>query len=117
MMPNAVIGLRGLRELLPQMPAYYERAVEIAAAFSAAGARVFPDPPHCNAFRVFLPQPVSTLMERIVSTMESEHLEISWGWAAADVPGWSWTEFAVGSATMEWSVDEIAKRVVGDLAG
>jgi threonine aldolase len=117
MMPNAVLGLRGLRELLPQMPAFYERAVEIAAAFAAAGARVFPDPPQCNAFRVYLPQPTAVLMERIVSTMESEQLEISWGWSAADVPGWSWTEFVVGSATMEWPVDEIASRVVGDLAG
>jgi threonine aldolase len=115
MMPNAVSGLRGLRDQLPQMTAYYERAVEIAAAFVEAGARVFPDPPHCNAFRVYLPQPVTTVMERIVSTMETEQLEVSWGWAAADVPGWSWTEFAVGAATMEWSVDEIAKRVVGDL--
>jgi threonine aldolase len=117
MMPNAVIGLRGLRELLPQMPAFHARAVEIAAAFSAAGARVFPDPPQCNAFRIYLPQPASTLMERTVSTMESEQLEISWGWSAADVPGWSWTEFAVGAATMEWSVEEIAERVVGNMAG
>jgi threonine aldolase len=117
MMPNAVIGLRGLRDLLPQMPAFYERALEIAAAFTEAGARVFPDPPQCNAFRVYLPQPVSTLLERIVSTMEAEGLEISGGWSAADVPGWSWTEFAVGSATMAWSVDEITRRVVGDLAG
>ena len=107
MMPNAVVGLRGLRELLPQMPAFYERAVEVAAAFSAAGTRVFPDPPHCNGFRVYLPKPVPELMERIVSTMESEHLEISWGWSAADVPGWSWTEFVVGPATMAWTVDEI----------
>jgi threonine aldolase len=116
MMPNAVLGLRGLRERLPQMAAFHERAVEIAAAFSTAGARVFPDPPHCNAFRVYLPKPVPILMERIVSVMEDEQLEISWGWSAADVPGWSWTEFVVGPATMEWPVDEIARRVVGDLA-
>jgi hypothetical protein len=56
-------------------------------------------------------------MERVVSTMESERLEISWPWSPADVPGWSWTEFVVGSATMQWPVDEIVKRVAGDLGG
>jgi threonine aldolase len=117
MMPNAITGLRGLREALPEMGAYYDRALEIAAAFQQAGARVFPDPPQCNGFRIYVPQPVNVLMERIVSTMETEQLELSRPWSPADVPGWSWTEFVVGSATMQWSVDEIAKRVVGDLAG
>lgn len=117
MMPNAISGLRGLRDLLPDMPAHYERAVEIAAAFGDAGARVFPDPPHCNGFRVYLPLPAPVLMERVVSTMEAEQLQISSPWEPADVPGWSWTEFVVGPATMEWSVAEIVKRVVGDLAG
>jgi threonine aldolase len=117
MMPNAVLGLRGLQEQLPNMASYYARAVEIAAAFVDAGARVFPDPPQCNAFRVYLPQPAPVVTERVVSAMESEQLAISSPWAPADVPGWSWTEFVVGSATMQWSVDEIVKRVVGDLGG
>jgi threonine aldolase len=117
MMPNAVTGLRGLRDLLPQMPTFYERSVEIAAAFTDAGARVFPEPPQCNGFRVYLPHPPQALMEHVVSTMEDEQLAISSPWSPADVPGWSWTEFVVGPATMQWSVDDIVKRVIGDLAG
>jgi threonine aldolase len=117
MMPNAVLGLRGLKEMLPNMAAYYERAIEIAAAFADAGARVFPDPPQCNAFRVYLPQAAPVLTERVVSAMEAEQLAISSPWAPADVPGWSWTEFVVGPATMQWSVDEIVRRVVGDMVG
>jgi threonine aldolase len=114
MMPSAILGLRGLKEHLPNMASYYARAVEIAAAFVGAGARVFPDPPQCNGFRVYLPHPAPVLTERVVSAMEAEQLAISSPWTPADVPGWSWTEFVVGPATMAWSVDEIANRVVGE---
>jgi len=49
------------------------------------------------------------------SAMEREHLALSPRWSAADVPGWSWTEFAVGPATMEWDVDEAIEALVRGL--
>ena len=33
-------------------------------------------------------------------------------WAASEVPGWSWTEFGVGPATMAWEVEEIIDTLV-----
>jgi hypothetical protein len=48
--------------------------------------------------------------------MEAESTTLTPPWQAADVPGWSWTEFTVGPATLNWSVPEavdVLCRVVG----
>jgi hypothetical protein len=50
--------------------------------------------------------------------MEREHLAVTPAWMdSQDVPGWSWTEFAVGPATMGWSpegaVNVLARVLLG----
>ncbi len=98
------------------MAEYHERAVELATALTAAGLTVFPDPPHANAFRLHIEQSHTTLMERLCEFMERERIVVSPPWQPADVPGWSWTEFTVGPATLEWLVDEAVElllRAVG----
>ena len=116
MLPYAVAGLRGLREELPRMAEYYERAVAIAELLAAKGIRTLPDPPQCNAFRMVVEAPADVVTERVVSAMERERLSVSPLWQdSEDVPGWSWTEFTVGPATMEWTPDEavdVLARVV-----
>ena len=57
MTPYALAGLRGLRMHLPLMGELHERAVEFAAAFEQRGFRVFPQPPHANAFRMLSTSP------------------------------------------------------------
>jgi len=116
MLPFAVSALRGLRAELPRMAEYHERAVELATALTGAGLTVFPDPPHANAFRLHIEQSHTTLMERLCEFMERERIAVSPPWQPADVPGWSWTEFTVGPATLEWLVDEAVElllRAVG----
>jgi threonine aldolase len=114
LMPYAVSALRGLRAELPRVPDYYNRALELAAELPAEGIRVFPEPPHTNAFRIFAPVPDGELNERILAYMEAEHTALTPPWQAADVPGWSWTEFTVGPATLEWPVAEVV-AVLGRL--
>ena len=107
MLPYAVSALRGLREELPRMAEYHARAVEMAELLAAKGIRTFPARPHCNAFRIFVESPGDVITERVVTVMEREHLAVTPRWGdSEDVPGWSWTEFTVGSATMEWSADD-----------
>ena len=49
--PYLLSALKGLDERLPLMPAFHQKAVEIAAAFSTLeDVFVTPDPPHTNAF-------------------------------------------------------------------
>jgi threonine aldolase len=117
LMPYALSALRGLREELPNAPAYHARALELAAALPSRGIRVFPEPPHTNAFRLFAPVPHTELNERIIDFMERERTALTSLWQAADVPGWSWTEFTVVHSTLDWPVDEAAELLAGVVAG
>ena len=118
MLPYAVAGLRGLREELPRMAEYYERAVVMAKLLAAKGIRTFPESPHCNAFRMVVEDPGDVMTERVVIAMERERLAVSPLWQdSEDVPGWSWTEFTVGPATMEWTTDEAADLLARVLLG
>jgi threonine aldolase len=116
LMPYALSALRGLREELPRVPEYRARALEIAAALPGHGIRVFPEPPHTNAFRLFAPVTEAEVNERILAFMQRERTALTPPWLAADVPGWSWTEFTVGPSTMEWPLDE-AVEVLGRVVG
>ena len=111
MFPYAVSALRGLDVELPRMGEYHARAVELAAALGQRGMRTFPETPHTNAFRLFVPAPHETVTERVVTVMEEERLFIAPPFAVSDVPGWSWTEFTVGADTMSWGVAEAAETL------
>jgi threonine aldolase len=113
LMPYALSALRGLREELPRVPAHHARALELAAALPSRGIRVFPEPPHTNAFRLFAPVRHAELNERLVTFMEREHTVLTPLWQPADVPGWSWTEFTVGRSTLDWPVDEAVDLLAG----
>lgn len=118
MLPYAVSALRGLREELPRMAEYHERAVQMAELLAAKGIRTFPERPHCNAFRIIVAAPGDVITERVVTMMERERLVVTPPWGdSEDVPGWSWTEFTVGPATMEWTADEavdlLARVILG----
>lgn len=116
MLPYAVAALRGLRDELPQMPAYHDRAVALATAFQAAGIEVFPQPPHTNAFRILVDDDHDAIIDRLTKFMETDGISVSPPWGHSDVPGWSWTEFTVGPATLEWSIEEaveVLSRALG----
>jgi threonine aldolase len=113
MLPYAVSARRGLRDELPRMAEYHQRALEMAELLAAKGIRTFPERPHCNAFRIFVEAPGEVVAERVVAVMEREHLAVTPPWGdSEDVPGWSWSEFTVGPATMEWSVAEAVEVLV-----
>ena len=95
------------------MAEYHQRALEMAELLAAKGIRTFPQRPHCNAFRIFAEAPGDVVTERVVTVMERERLAVTPPWGdSEDVPGWSWTEFTVGPATMAWSAQE-AVEVLG----
>ena len=112
LLPYAVAGLRGLDRDLPRMAEYHEHALLLAQRLEAAGIRVSPSPPHTNAFRIHVEREAGDLDERRVRAMEQERVRLSPPWAAAETPGWSWTEFVVGPATTELEVDEVVEALV-----
>ena len=107
LLPYAVGARDGLRRRLPLMPEYAARARDLAAGLSALdGVRVNPDPPHTNAFQLYVDVPHEALAEAGLRIAEETQVALVLGWDAADVPGWGWTEITVGDATLAWSLDE-----------
>jgi len=118
MLPYSVSALWGLRDELPRMGEYHQRALEMAELLAAKGVRTFPRRPHCNAFRLFLEAPGDVVTERVVTVMERERLMVTPPWGdSEDVPDWSWSEFTVGPATMEWSADDAVNLLARVLLG
>ena len=107
MLPYAVGARDGLRRRLPRMASYGQRARELAARLDALdGVRVHPNPPHTNAFRLFVDLPVPLLEEATLRTMETEQVALAYWWGPSDVPGWAMTELHVGDATLEWDLED-----------
>ena len=107
LLPYAVAARDGLSRRLSRMSQYAERARDLAATLDQVpGVRVFPEPPHTNAFRLFVDVGNERMNEAVLRTAESRHVSLLWGWITADVPGWSMTELTVGDATLGWPVDE-----------
>ena len=115
LLPYAVLARHGLATYLPRMPAYRDRAIELAARLDELdGVRVFPNPPQTNGFRVYVEVPEAAAVEAGLQVMEREQVAVTGWWTSADVPGWSLTEIATGEATAAWEVDEQV-AVVADL--
>lgn len=112
----ALGGLRGLRTRLPHMGEFYECAVALAAAFEERGFRVHPQPPHTNAFQLFVDQPADVVNERIATLLEEDGLVLIPPMRPGDMPRTAWTEFNVNLATLDWDVDEgadLSARLLG----
>jgi threonine aldolase len=117
MLPYALAALRGMREQLPRMTEYHHGAVELAALLQERGIRVSPDPPHTNAFRFFVEGASDAINERRLTAMERDKVVLCWTLSDATTPGWSWAEFNVGPATMDWDLKEAADAMVEMLVG
>ncbi|HWC24068.1 MAG TPA: beta-eliminating lyase-related protein [Flexivirga sp.] len=113
----AASALAGLDEHLPRMAEYHDRAVELAALLSERGFRVIPDPPHTREFVVYAPGAPEALNEKVIQRLERDRVVSVRSWTGADVPGWSWTEVSVGSATMQWSAGEVVDALASVLEG
>lgn len=112
MTADAASALAGLDEHLPRMAEYHDRAVELAALLTERGLRVIPETPHTREFVVYAPGAPNALSENAIRLLERDRVMTTRSWTGADVPGWSWTELSVGSATMHWSAQEVADAVV-----
>ncbi len=117
LLPYAVGARDGLRRRLPLMPSYAARARELAAGLARLdGVRVLPEPPHTNAFRLFVDVPHESLVEAGLRIAEEQSVALVLGWGAADVPGWALTEITAGDATLAWSVEEQVAAVEAQIA-
>lgn len=92
-------------------------AVALADRLTGSGLQATPSPPHTNAFRLHAQVEADVVLERLVQYTEAESTAAPPPWRSADVPGWSWTEFTVGAATVEWPVEEAVATLRREGAG
>lgn len=114
--PAAASALTCLRRRLPLMPAYLERAGEVAAAVrDLPGVRVVPDPPQTPMLHLLL----QTTREAFTAAAVRLAGEGLWTWQQAmptDDPAVLRVELSVGDATMALTVEEV-RAAVAALAG
>jgi len=109
--PFVLSAREGLRQHLPRMPAYRERAqrlgVLLAARGSQMGWRVAPEPPQVNAFQLHLPAGPDALREALLEVARREGFWLG----ARAVPsqvlqGGAMVEIVIGDAADGWTDDE-----------
>ncbi|MER5951742.1 beta-eliminating lyase-related protein [Streptomyces sp. NPDC001904] len=117
--PQAIAALVGLERELPRLPEYVAHARVVARAlregFAEAGlawARVHPEEPHTQAFRVLLPYDTDVLTEASVAQAEeTKTLLFGRWWPVSGAPGLSVTEVTVAAPGLEWSADDVRAAV------
>jgi threonine aldolase len=114
--PGAASALGCLRRRLPLMPAYLQRAGEIADAVrDLPGVTVVPDPPQTPMLHLLL-RTSPDAFAAVVRTLAADGL---WTWEKAQPtgdPGTVRVELSVGDATMALPVAEV-RSAVAALAG
>ena len=107
--PLALGGLAGLDTIPPQMPAFRDHAIAIAAAINAGGlARTVPDPPQTPMFHVHLPAPREAV-ERAGATLLAERGVQLYGRVRSVLdPRACAFEITVGENAMDFTPDEVA---------
>ncbi|RBY92122.1 threonine aldolase [Blastococcus sp. TBT05-19] len=111
MWPGAASALVGLRSRLPLMPAYLERAREIADAVrELPGVTVVPDPPQTPMLHLLL----RTTPEAFTAAARRLAEDGLWTWARAmrtGDPGAVRVELPVGDATLALTLGEIRAAI------
>ncbi|MGW1605095.1 threonine aldolase family protein, partial [Streptomyces eurythermus] len=120
--PTVLSALVGLERELPRLPDYVRHARVVATAlregFAAAGvpwARVHPEEPHTNEFRVWLPYDDDVLMEAAVSQAEETGTFLFADPWDRGGPGLAFTEVSVRAQGLDWTADDV-RAAVADFA-
>jgi threonine aldolase len=107
--PNAAPALAGLELRLPRMPSYLQHARAIAESLAGVGGvRVVPNPPQTSMMHLLLDVTAEDFDVNVRTLAEQDGI---WTWAkpASTIdPRTQRVELAVGDATMQWDVKEVA---------
>ncbi|MBV8604369.1 MAG: threonine aldolase [Pelomonas sp.] len=103
--PFVLSAIGGLRERLPRMAGYRERARALGAALAAEpGWRVAPEPPHMNSFQLHLPADPARLREAMLAVARDEGFWLGARTVASQVlAGGAMVEIAIGDAAAGWT--------------
>jgi threonine aldolase len=108
--PAVATAWAGLDGELPRLPSYVAHARLVAEALATLpGAVVYPNPPHTNAFQLWLPHPAEDLAGAALEMAEQEKVRFIIGWAPQPPGDRSVAEVIVAAQALEWTADDVVK--------
>jgi threonine aldolase len=118
--PMLIDALRGLETRLPLMPAFHDKAKEVAAAIAALqGVLVTPNPPHANAMIVALQGEQDNLVDAAIEVAEQTGLWLFDLPLISPIQGMAMFEITIREAALHVSVEEAVQAIslLRDLLG
>lgn len=111
--PFVLSARQGLRQQLPRMAAYRERALALAAHLAAQpGWRVAPEPPQVNAFQLHLPVAPERLREGLLQVARAQAFWLgARAVASQQLAGGAMVEVVIGDAADGWADGEAVERL------
>jgi len=110
--PYALAALDGLRAHLPRMAAYHARARALALELAdIAGVSIAPQPPHTNAFQLYLPGDRDRLERAAWESAEADRIWLFGAFWETALPHLTRAEISVGDAIEEFSDDEVVSLI------
>ena len=110
--PLALSAEDGLDNLVPRMPAFWERATELAAAMATVpGIEVVPDPPQTPLFHVLVHASMEALERAHAQLVEERGVELFRYARPTTSPRWSRFELTVGENAMAFEVGEVRELI------
>ena len=106
--PYILAAYEGLHHHLPKMEGYVARAREVSAALAQLpGVMIVPNPPHTNAFQIYLSATRESLQKATEKLATTEQTWLFSGFAETSLPAFTMSEITIGEAAEQWTTAEI----------
>jgi threonine aldolase len=110
--PMLIDALRGLEARLPLMPAFHDKAKQLAAAIAALpGVLVTPNPPHANAMIIALQGEQDNLVDAAIEVAEQTGLWLFDLPLISTIQGIAMFEITIREAALDVSVEEAVQAI------
>jgi threonine aldolase len=108
MAPMVLSARKGLRETLPRIPAYLERAREVAAELAAIdGMHVVPTPPHTPMMHLFIPADGDALWRAALDIAEEQGVRLIHRPSPTVIPGLVKIEITIREGASAFAPGEV----------
>jgi threonine aldolase len=117
--PSVLSALDGLDRELPRLPEYVAHAKTVAAALATA---LEPEtwyqigPVVTHQFALWLPYPVETLNDALLSQAEETKVSLFRNWRTTPLPGIALTELTVAAPALDWTAADVEAAARGFLS-
>lgn len=108
--PFVLAAKKGFDAYLPKMPAYYQKAVEIAAVLSRfSEIEIVPNPPQTNMMHLYLRGNREHLERAAREMAREEGVFLFYSLSPAQIPAYHKVEVTIKEAGLDWSAEEVQK--------